>query len=260
MKAALFLALGLGCLQARAQAVHNEMQKELKDLHMRSQVVASSPTKAADPTEKQLTLEDDKASKGLTALNITINNPKKGLIRRITPQASGISASLEGDDAFQTQRQTRFGAGLTVEVGQEHFIFQTGLMYYQFGAQYKNTTTEVISTWDLNYVTIPLIGKYYFARDTRSSMFLQAGGFGSVLTSSSYSSRSTSSIYRTVLPLKANDYDYGGIVGFGGKMNVTDSMSLMLEANYLRGLAPVIRDNSIYNSAIIVGGGISIEI
>lgn len=173
------------------------------------------------------------------------------VVRRILPTV-GLTI---GDTTIKTSgMRVALGVGVLADlIGKENLVLETGLLYRQMG------TSNDGGTLALNYITVPVSAKYYL-KGQASDGFYFKGGFtpGINVASSAYDSQNNS----TNISSDTNTFDFGFLLGVGGKYRFTESVSGFLEADYNRGLANVSSkyNFSVNTLAFAIMSGVAIEL
>ena len=180
----------------------------------------------------------------------------EGAFSRIIPEISFISATLTGESAQDVNNKNGFGIGLLMDLGHSNAVLETGVMYRQLGT-FSNPPASIGSTLNLNYLSLPLIGKYYFSGQEESSAYIKAGFMPSLLVAKSVEN----DVYSTSYIRGINSFDIQATVGLGGKIAIDGGTDFILEADYARGLFNIDAEGgSIYNSSFTVLAGLGISL
>jgi hypothetical protein len=138
------------------------------------------------------------------------------------PNFSNIESTLN------TQTKIGYHLGAVVEIKiSPKFSIQPEAIYSSQGAVIKNA-----KDFDLNYVSVPVIVKYYLFKDTFS---LEGGPQFSFLTEKNIATT-----------FKSNAFDFGACGGLG--LNITKQ--LFVQARYVVGLTEVSADAEIKNKLL----------
>ena len=144
-------------------------------------------------------------------------------------------------------------AGGLVELGNGLATGQTGVLYNQFGIQQNSRQAN------LNYLAIPVMGKLNFMGNPEKTFFLKAGVMPSFLVGSTLNTpRGSISGGR----VGATPFDIPVVIGLGGAIPVGPTVSLVIEANYVRSLVNI-NDKGTTNAkneGLLIGSGLSIAL
>ncbi len=176
---------------------------------------------------------------------------------RFTPEISLISSTFVGSDSNNARTLTKISIGANIDIGEGNLVTETGILFRQIGANETaiiNSKSIDLET-DLNYLSVPISAKYYFSNQHESSFFAKIGLAPSLLVASQLSD--TTSSARSSDP---NAFAIDGLIGLGGKYQITEQIGLVLEVSYWRGLAPVYSSTNIYTSNFINTLGINIDL
>ncbi len=149
------------------------------------------------------------------------------------------------------------GAGARIDIGRGDFVFETGIMYRQLGgvtylytadqAAEKNLNSQLPAEVELNYISIPLMAKYYFNGRDNASFYARAGLQPSLLIFREARPQDTNT--NAIIDLSVvNDFDLVASVGMGFQIELNETTMMVLEGNYLRGLTSVFNNMPVYTS------------
>lgn len=146
-------------------------------------------------------------------------------------------ASIVGDNTEQIDPVTSFNVGVLTEIPiSEKFSFQPELMYFGQGYNYNDNTIS------LNYLSIPVIGKYYLIK----GLNLVAGPQIGFLLYAKNDKASTKDLYNSV--------DFGINFGVGYKLD----NGINFGARYIYGLTNINNVEGIVDKNKNVGFQLSI--
>jgi hypothetical protein len=178
------------------------------------------------------------------------------VISQLTPEFIYTGSTLDSkeNDDLDGMRMG-IGAGARLDIGRGDFVFETGIMYRQMGgvgyiyskdeAAEKHLTSQVAAEIELNYISIPLMAKYYFNGRENASFYAHGGLQPSIL------------IYREARPQDTNapavldlssvsDFDLVASVGMGFHIELNETTMMVFEGNYLRGLTSTMTNMPVY--------------
>ncbi|MBC7607186.1 MAG: PorT family protein [Burkholderiales bacterium] len=139
------------------------------------------------------------------------------------------------DGTFNTKTRTGFHAGAVLEIKAfSNFSIQPEVLYSSQGAKFESST---ISEINYNYITVPVLAKYYLLTDIFS---IEAGPQFAFLVNDNVSNA-----------FKTKSFDFGAVAGVG--VNVTKS--LFAQAHYVIGLSDTTTDANITNRVIQISVG-----
>ena len=175
---------------------------------------------------------------------------------RVTPVAGLSLMSLKndnGDDAASTDSGLAVGA--LVDVGRGMATFQTGLIYNQFGGRTSTSAgDEVVS---LDYLSIPIVGKLNVLRNVDRTFYLKGGLMPSLLLDRRVKVSSDES-----RDFSARPADLAAVGGIGAALPISPGNSLILDAQYIRGLLSVSEGTQVLHSegfSIMAGLSIALD-
>jgi len=166
--------------------------------------------------------------------------PKKKWQFAISPVLGASLSDAAGSGSDNTRMRPGFIGGGLVDIGKGHWYLNSGLLYRQAG--FVEETQTLYRTVQLDYLSIPIMGKWSLVESlSRSTFYVKAGAMISLLLSQS--------MYSEVGPYSfendnanANDFDFGAIAGVGGSYKVADGVLITLEATYYRSIGTSVRD------------------
>ena len=150
-------------------------------------------------------------------------------------KAGANFASLEGDglEGLETYTSFHFGALLELKVF-ENFSLQPELLYSSQGAK---VNSEAVDDINFNYVTVPVLAKFYLISDRLS---VEAGPQFSFLVNENVADQ-----------FEGETFDFGIAGGLG--YNITDNF--FLQARYIAGLTEASRNADVTNRVIQLSFG-----
>ena len=184
--------------------------------------------------------------------------PREGAISMLTPQI-GINLSTITGDGQTSDSNGGLTAGVTMDLGRGTLVFETGALYRQEGA--KNSNHGVDLTLDLDYISVPLLAKYYFNGAEYNSPFVSLGVMPSFLVSkkaevSAYGySDSTSSVEGV------SSFVLDAMFALGGKFKASETTDIVIQGTYSRSLTSVSTNESgVANSVVGVTIGMGFNL
>lgn len=150
-------------------------------------------------------------------------------------KAGANFASLDGDgvEGLDTYTSFHFGALLEVKVF-ENFSIQPELLYSSQGAKVSDENVKDIN---FNYVTVPVLAKFYLITDKLS---LEAGPQFSFLVNENVPNQ-----------FESESFDFAAVGGLG--LNITDN--IFVQARYVAGLTEASKDAEVKNRVVQVSVG-----
>ena len=150
-------------------------------------------------------------------------------------KAGANFASLEGDglEGLETYTSFHFGALLELKVF-ENFSLQPELLYSSQGAK---VNSEAVDDINFNYVTVPVLAKFYLISDRLS---VEAGPQFSFLIDDNVGDQ-----------FESESFDFAAVGGIG--LNITDN--IFAQARYVVGLTEASKDAEVKNRVIQVSLG-----
>ncbi|OQW53491.1 MAG: hypothetical protein A4S09_07795 [Proteobacteria bacterium SG_bin7] len=142
-----------------------------------------------------------------------------------------------------------FIGGVMADLGRGRWQFETGLLYVRSGIKREVNqyglhgygADNYMEFIDRDYVAIPLVGVYNFMErytSNASNFFAKAGLWPMYLTSAKrevFSSNFSNDRSDDVAAFQAK-WDTLAILGAGGRIKISNSMAIVIEGYYLRGL------------------------
>lgn len=150
-------------------------------------------------------------------------------------KAGANFASLDGDglEGLETYTSFHFGALLELKVF-ENFSLQPELLYSSQGAK---VNSEAVDDINFNYVTVPVLAKFYLISNRLS---LEAGPQFSFLINDNVGDQ-----------FESESFDFAAVGGLG--LNITDN--IFVQARYVAGLTEASKDAEVKNRVIQVSLG-----
>lgn len=219
-------------------------------------VVALSLSSIAFAQDEVTSVKDLNTSSTAIQVDTPYQKPKA---TRITPELSLISSTFVGSDANNAKSITKISLGGTIDIGEGNLVTETGILFRQIGASETPTINSKpldVET-DLNYMSVPVAAKYYFSNQHDSSFFAKVGIAPSLLIGNKLASATQGPNFRNSDP---NSFALDGLVGLGGKYQITSQIGIVLEASYWRAATPVYSGSSIYTSNFVNTLGININL
>jgi hypothetical protein len=213
--------------------------------------VAASSSYDSDSVDQQ----QDEAPVTIGRSNRNVRKSSTSKVSRIIPQASVLVSNFtrSGESA---NSKTGFGIGAVADIGHSDFVFETGLLYRQLGAAGSTDLVDIVV--NLNYLTVPIVGKYYFSGQNTNSAYIKLGLLPSILVSKE-ATASALGLSASTSNFDVKTFDLGPVAGLGGKIGMNDTTSMIIEANYYRGLTKI-TESEIYNSAFTLTAGIALDL
>ncbi len=190
------------------------------------------------------------------------------VLSQLTPEFIYTGSVLDGADTQDLDGQRMgIGAGARVDIGRGDFVFETGFLYRQLGgvsylysaeeAAQKNLSTRLPAEIELNYISIPLMAKYYFNGRDNSSFFARGGLQPSLLVyrEARLQDRSAGAL---IDMSSINDFDLIGALGMGFHIELNETTLITFEGTYLRGLTSVFNNMPLYTSGFQGSVGLGI--
>lgn len=151
-------------------------------------------------------------------------------------KAGANFSTLEGDDTYDLSHYTNFHFGAVLELGIfQNFSIQPELLYSSQGAK---VDTDAVKDIKYDYVTVPVLAKFYLITDKLS---LEAGPQFSFMINESVPDQ-----FRT----KSFDFAVAGGLG----LNLTKN--IFAQARYVAGLTDTSKDAEITNRVIQLSVGL----
>jgi hypothetical protein len=135
------------------------------------------------------------------------------------------NTNVSGIEDFQQRQGLSAGLFAGMRLG-DKFGLQLDALYSQQGAEVGNTYSEIVSDFDLDYISVPVVVKYYFTE----SLNIHAGPQLGILLNDE-----TSVANQVVNNIGTNNVDWLGTIGIGLDL----PLGLRAEARYSFGLTKV---------------------
>lgn len=189
-------------------------------------------------------------------------------VSQLTPEFIYTGSVLDGTDNQDLDGQRMgVGAGARLDIGRGDFVFETGFLYRQMGgvtylysadeAQEKGLSTRLPAELELNYISIPLMGKYYFNGRDNSSFFARGGLQPSLLIFREARLQDTTA--GAIIDMSnINDFDLIAALGMGCQIELNETTLLTFEGTYLRGLTSVFNNMPLYTQGFQGSVGLGI--
>ena len=157
---------------------------------------------------------------------------------------------IKADDG-SSDSDNGLSIGGLAEIGSGMTTFQTGLLYNQFGG--KDTSDGDKLQLNLDYLSIPLLGKINFMGDPENTVYMKAGLMPGILVSKEMKVTVDGETFKSS-NIGVNSVDVPGVIGLGGTFPVESGNSVGIEANYVRSLSKINNssDGQAYNEGFIV--------
>lgn len=156
-------------------------------------------------------------------LLISFSASSSAQLLKLGVKAGPNFSSIESTINTNTKIGYHVGAVVEIKISPK-FSIQPEAIYSSQGAVIKSS-----KDFDLTYVSVPIIAKYYLFKDTFS---IELGPQFSFLTEKNIATT-----------FKSNEFDFGASAGFG--LNITEK--LFVQARYVVGLTDITADADIKN-------------
>ncbi len=185
----------------------------------------------------------------------------------------GLNSFTIESSKTKTKANEGLMAGFLVEVGTIRTTLETGLIFNQIGAKTdfqptdgNNNKLETIERFhDLEYVSFPLIGKFYVSGHRVNGFYLKGGVIPSFITSAKEIITEKDKEQNKDVRKDFNAVDYLGQIGLGGKIRLSKRISLALDASFNRSLAAINKTNTkedngeMFNQGLSLSSGLHIQ-
>jgi len=204
----------------------------------------------------------------IEAYSSTRVSSSRRMLSQLTPQFSYTGSILDGNETQNLDGQrSGIGAGLRLDIGRTDFVFETGLVYRQLGgpaylyseeeARQRGLTSRLESDIELNYLTVPLMAKYYLNGRENASFFVRGGLQPSALIYREARLRNSNSSGVKDISV-FNDFDIVGALGVGFQIPINETTMIVMDGTYLRGFISVFNTSSVYNNGFSGNIGLAI--
>lgn len=166
----------------------------------------------------------------------------------------GLISITGGQDLFNRgakdwEASDSFLGGVMADLGRGRWQFETGLLYVRTGIKREVNTAGVFGVGenymefiDRDYVAIPLVGVYNFMERfsaNASNIYAKAGLWPMYLTSAKVEkfSANLANDFSGDASAFQSTWDTLAIIGAGGRIKISNSMAIVIEGYYLRGLS-----------------------
>ncbi len=165
----------------------------------------------------------------------------------------GVISITGGQDIFNRgakdwEASDSFLGGVMADLGRGRWQFESGLLYVRTGIKREVNNSmfgfgdNYMEFIDRDYVVIPLVGVYNFMERftaNASNIYAKAGLWPMYLTSAKvekFSSNPASDFSGDASAFQSS-WDTLAIIGAGGRIKISNSMAIVIEGYYLRGLS-----------------------
>jgi len=151
----------------------------------------------------------------------------------------------------KTKRARDFRSGYTT--------FESGLVFNRFGGQ--KSVSDIKVEIRLDYLSVPVVGKFNFSGDASRTAFLKAGFLPGVLVGKEATlTKGSTTVSSSDFGVKSTDLP--AVAGLGAAFPVSMNNSMILEATYVRGLTNISEnsDANTRNEGFIISAGLTFEI
>ena len=161
----------------------------------------------------------------------------------VAPVLGMSTFSFAGDSMWQSKNGLT--AGAIVDFGRSYFSMETGLMYMQQGARASLDATAggrkvgtVTADVNLEYLALPILGRYNFSGDAQKTFFLKAGAMPQTLLGKEVKVSGFGQSYST-RDLDVATTDVLLVAGAGLEFPFSQNGSIRGDLTYNRGLLKV---------------------
>jgi hypothetical protein len=190
------------------------------------------------------------------------------VVSQLTPEFIYTGSVLDGADTQDLDGQRMgVGAGARLDIGRGDFVFETGILYRQMGgvsylysadeAAEKGLSTRLPAEIELNYISIPLMAKYYFNGRDNSSFFARGGLQPSLLIYREARLQDTTA-GALIDMSNINDFDLIMALGMGFQIELNETTLITFEGTYLRGMTSVFNNMPLYTNGFQGSVGLGI--
>jgi hypothetical protein len=178
---------------------------------------------------------------------------------RATPVIGISYSTLVGDDTGRIEPKAGIAAGGLFEFGESKFVAEFGMIYREMGFSSKDDIFTV--DYDLNYLSLPLMVKYYFSSPSETLLFIKGGVVPMLLLQKS-ANITGGGFAESTSDIKISSADIGVSVGIGFTKKVSRSARMLVDLGYLRGTQRLNTEGegSIYHSGGTLTAGVSIDL
>jgi hypothetical protein len=216
-----------------------------------SLVLVSQFAAAATKHVRTVTIDDDSAPTSTVTVHQHYRE-SNSVVRDITPV---VGLVLSDVTTSTSSSKTGFMVGADVDLFKfaADWTFETGLQYKQMGTSGPTTVTT------LNYFVIPMAAKYYFQGEHATGFFGKAGFAPGINVAHSIADKQGNNSQDLT---NINALDFGILFGVGGRIALSNSTSLLLEGDFIRGITAVTSDagNSLNNTSFNFLSGVAINL
>lgn len=182
-----------------------------------------------------------------TTLNESVSNPN-AVLRSITPE---VGLNITDTTSSRMSSKTGLLVGAAVDLFKAgNLTLETGLLYKQEGGTWNQSG----NTLHMNYLVVPVAAKYFFSGE-RANGFYAKGGLTPAVNVAHYYTNPSGTVSRDIQG--ASTFDFGVLIGVGGKVALTTETALILEADYVKGLTNIINPANVRSGASISNTGVS---
>lgn len=178
--------------------------------------------------------------------------------------ATGVSMAPQiGSTSFNVTKSglsaksgSLVGAGLVFDSSIDGLAVETGLQYFQAGAE-KNFFIAKVE-YSMNYLAIPLLANWSFYRGGDSTkLYLKAGAVATQLLSAEQKTADfTGASAKTNIKDFVAKNDVLLMAGLGGQWKVMDFLNMTLDLSYAKGTTKVIKGENGYSEGLILASSL----
>ncbi|MGE3973938.1 MAG: porin family protein [Bdellovibrionales bacterium] len=181
--------------------------------------------------------------------------PREGVVSQVIPEISYLSSTWIAEDAPSLKSKPGLGAGVRIEMGRSNGVFETGLLYRQYGTTASNRGLEEEANF--NYLVVPVLAKYYFNGQEQGGLFIKGGLMPSLLVSKEYKQTYAGRTYSTSDLSNVSSVVLDATVGMGFSASLNPTTNFVFDAGYVRGMTSVTSSGrTVTNSVFNIGVGI----
>lgn len=197
---------------------------------------------------------------------VVFNEQSSKIFQRIIGLGGMNLSSAQGKKAEtmeDPQNSNGPSGGALVDIGSRRLVIETGVLYRRMGFGNENVASRETPSvraneyFTLDYVSLPISGKYYLELGRDFAFFGKVGVMASNLVQGQYEYYTYDRELVTHTIDGISDKEFGAQGGIGARLSLSGRFELLAEATYYRGLTPVFEKSDLFNSGFNFSGGLA---
>lgn len=185
----------------------------------------------------------------LGMLTLPLGTSAQNRVWSFGPEA-GVNISKYGNDIAGSEFQPGFLGGLFLTYSIENTHAFTGkLLFSQKGASSKSTANNNVTIKEtLNYIEVPLIGRFFFNREGKFRPNIFVGPSFGFLTGVSTKEGSADRVKAANFKNDYNPFDFGVTFGLGFNYLIANETRFLIDGRYTQGFTDIKTGPGIVNN------------